>query len=91
MANNTVTIELELYNKLRDFKKTIDENYTIEESLWDFSKKVYSNDKAIIKLTKEIHQAKIENATIAKSTEKSMNEKFAKMSIVEFILWRKKQ
>ena len=57
---NTVTISLNEYNELRDFKNKISEGYTISiNKLWPYNKYL-STDEALLQITKE-YEKEIEN------------------------------
>lgn len=88
---NTVTIDLEIYNQLRDFKKTIEENNTIRiNSLNSFFQSSYNFitkdelSKEILYKNKELNE---ENIKLKENNRLEIN-KLKKMSVWEFIKWR---
>lgn len=67
MSKNTVTLELEEYNKLRDFKKEIENGKVLEiayyTGAYDFTKyvKFYTEDELITKLSEQYKELQAEN------------------------------
>lgn len=93
MENNTVTLSLELYNELRDFKENIDNNHVIIISSNNYS---FSSRRVIITTNEAIEEISKTNKDLQEliDTEKRYNtnqiNEIKKMSLWEFLKWRKK-
>jgi hypothetical protein len=84
MENNTVTISLEMYNSLRDFKKLIESN-SIEKCLISGFQRVYSNSEMVNKLQKEIDNLNYKLSCEKNDKEKDLNDKIKNMGVMDFI------
>jgi len=82
MEKDTVLLDVEKYNELRDFKQKIEEGKTLNiiSSSWHYSHRFISTDEAVLRIG-EI------NKELSAEIEKLQNIK--KMSYWEFRKWRK--
>ncbi len=93
MEKDTVLLDVEKYNELRDFKQKIEEGKTLNiiSSSWHYSRTFISTDEAVLRiaeinkeLTTEIERLK----NIKQPKEITLND-IRKMSYWEFRKWRK--
>lgn len=98
MEKNTVTISLEDYNDLRDFRMEMTESskVAIFGNEYPHSKlRFVTKDQAVIELAKETDILKAENSRLMRQLlsqnpqGKSIND-IKKMSIWQFLKWRNK-
>jgi len=94
METNVVTLELEEYNRLRDFEKDVNDYKTIiiETTKWDYCKKIITESEAV-KIVANINvKLQEENNVLKDEVEYLKNynfDQFRYMSIWEFLKWRK--
>jgi hypothetical protein len=93
MQKDTVLLDIEKYNELRDFKQKIEEGKTIIiVSGWDhYTKKFITTEKAVEEIAEANKLLQKENEYLRKAEETNkvtLNE-IKKMSYWEFRKWRK--
>jgi hypothetical protein len=90
MEKDTVLLDVEKYNELRDFKQKMEEGKTlvIIDTRWDYSKKFVTESEAVKVIANDnnILRKEIEKLTVLK--EITLND-IKKMSYWEFRKWRK--
>lgn len=98
MEKDTVLLDVETYNELRDFKKEIEDGntYRLEFGMWHNSLRFISTDEAL----KEMHQIlekmnqtletknKILEELKNSSKKESSTEEIKTMSLWKFIKWK---
>lgn len=96
MEKNTVTISLEDYNDLRDFKKEMAESSKVAifgHRYEPYNLRFVTKDQAVIELAKEIDVLMDENSQLRQQLNyerqqlKPLND-IKKMSIWQFLKWR---
>jgi len=90
MEKDTVLLDVEKYNELRDFKQKIEEGKTLVIiSGWNFYRKDFiTTEKALEEIAAENKLLQKENEELRKSKEIKLND-IKKMSYWEFRKWRK--
>jgi len=90
MEKDTVLLDVEKYNELRDFKQKIEEGKTLVIiSGWNFYRKDFiTTEKALEEIAAENKLLQKENEELRKSKEIKLND-IKKMSYWEFHKWRK--
>ena len=88
MKKDTVLLNLEDYNELRDFKKKLEDGYTytFAEGMWGFSIKFISTDDAIKEMAKKLE----EKQKLIDDLKNSFDE-LKEMNWFEFRNWKQKQ
>ncbi len=89
MEKNTVLLDVEKYNELRDFKQNIEESKTLTviNSLYSYSSTFISTDEAVSKIGEANKKLYNENRRLQQNEITVNNIK--KMSYWEFRKWRK--
>jgi len=97
--SNKVTVDLDVYNNLRDFEKGIKENHTLK--VYNYCNifgsrifEIYTMNDAVIKLVEinKILRDKIEilkNPTEPIKEEKTISE-IKKMNWLQFLIWKRR-
>ena len=93
MEKDTVLLAVENYNELRDFKKKIEEGYTltITSSIFYYDRRFITTDKAVKELVdanKEL-QKQIEDLRSGNQKKELPISEIKRMSIWQFLKWRK--
>ena len=90
MKENTVLLELENYNHLRDFRKYVENNETFAEysSHYHNGIYIYSTEDAVKSLMTTNDELKEEIKKLEDSKYKNIGD-VKEMSLLQFIKWRK--
>jgi len=93
MEKDTVLLDVEKYNELRDFKQKIEEGYTltIASSNFYYDRRFITTDKAVeevVSANKEL-QKQIEDLRNGNQNKELPISEIKKMSIWQFFKWRK--
>ena len=93
MKKDTVLLDVEKYNELRDFKQKIEEGYTlaIASSSFYYDCKFITTDKAVeevVSANKEL-QKQIEDLRNGNQKKELPISEIKKMAILQFLKWRK--
>lgn len=91
MKKNIVSINLEDYNELRDFKKDIEDGFTyvVETYFGSYLYKIISTDEALKKMGWQIEKLRKENAVLkTKCKNQSDIEIIKKMNWWRFRKWK---
>lgn len=92
MKENTVILELEIYNEMRDFNKAIKESNTYRVFWkWDeFASTTYTKDQATIKIIEANIELQKEIEELKNPKGKLTINEIKQMSWWEFRKWRRK-
>lgn len=90
MEKDTVLLDVEKYNELRDFKQKIEEGKTLViTSGWNYYQQSFiTTEKALIEIAEANKLLQKENEELRKPKEITLND-IKKMSYWEFRKWRK--
>jgi hypothetical protein len=91
MQNGTVTIPVEEYNNLRDFKRTIEEEGSLLRKYGSYGipmYQYYSKNESIQDLNEEL-KISTERCDNILAESETVHRDIAKKSIWQFLIWRK--